>query len=419
MAHDVIVHLLPLARLLLYFEPTPLYDRLTSWSRSPGLLARVRHETEIESKFRSTIIRDAYSDTAELWFRVPQLQRGQKEALQTQQLDRHGVIALTEGARLTLNALLSQEVCVFVPWGWRKVTPPKVLMKSRKRAKNQRAIAHRYVDGGVVNALDAIQAFALRYRAHRFYSKHLEAIRLDSTLKSSCRLGAINRGVRASAISTEFAKEYIVQRKKLMADSTGITLANMALTKELQKTMMDSKNSADKDAKAAAALLKSTQLDAAMKAKSKVDAKEAADALRECSLYMQHAEYMNQITSEFHMPCYPDWTPPAGYAAKPAYSKPRLIMTIRLTDYFVRITNQENIAELKDQWATFSTWLRQLGFTVKLDHSAKQIGSSCGIVDARETLVLSLGSVNRVILLWIMTLTWLPFGITYIRQMQL
>ena len=147
--------------------------------------------------------------------------------------------------------------------------------------------------------------------------------------------------------------------------------------------MMDSKNNADKDAKAAAAILKSTQLDAAMKEKSKVDAKEAADALRECSLYMQHAEYMNQITSEFHMPCYPDWTPPAGYAGEPAYSKPRLIMTIRLTDYFVRITNQGNIAELKDQWAKFSTWLRQLGFTVKLDHSAKQIGASCGIVAAR------------------------------------
>ena len=58
-------------------------------------------------------------------------------------------------------------------------------------------------------------------------------------------------------------------------------------------------------------------------------------------------------------------------------------MTIRLTDYFVRITNQGNITELKDQWAKFSTWLRQLGFTVKLDHSAKQIGASCGIVAAR------------------------------------
>ena len=84
------------------------------------------------------------------------------------------------------------------------------------------------------------------------------------------------------------------------------------------------------------------------------------------------------------MPCYPGWTPPTGYAAEPSYTiPPRLIMTIRLTDYFVRVTDQGNIAELKEQWATFSHWLRQLGFTVKLDHSAKQIGASCGIVAAR------------------------------------
>ena len=168
-----------------------------------------------------------------------------------------------------------------------------------------------------------------------------------------------------------------------MADSNGTTLADMAVAKELQKAMTDSKEKADKDAKAAAAILKASQLDAAMKEKSKVEAMEAAEALREYHLYMQHAEFMNQITSEYHMPCYPDWTPPAGYAAEPAFIKPRLIMTIRLTDYFVRITDQGNIAELKDQWTTFSKWLLQLGFTVRLDHSAKQIGASCGIVAAR------------------------------------
>ena len=44
--------------------------------------------------------------------------------------------------------------------------------------------------------------------------------------------------------------------------------------------MMDSKERADKDAKAAAAILKASQLDAAMKEKSKVEAIEAAEALR-------------------------------------------------------------------------------------------------------------------------------------------
>ena len=147
--------------------------------------------------------------------------------------------------------------------------------------------------------------------------------------------------------------------------------------------MMDSKERADKDAKAAAAILKASQLDAAMKEKSKVEAIEAAEALRDYHLYMQHAEFMNQITSEYHMPCYPDWTPPAGYAAEPAFIKPRLIMTIRLTDYFVRITDQGNIAELKNQWATFSKWLLHLGFTVRLDHSAKQIGKYWSIMRYR------------------------------------
>jgi len=46
-----------------------------------------------------------------------------------------------------------------------------------------------------------------------------------------------------------------------------------------------------------ATVLKASQLDAAMKEKSKVEAMEAAEALREYHLYMQHAEFMN-ITSE-------------------------------------------------------------------------------------------------------------------------
>ncbi len=66
----------------------------------------------------------------------------------------------------------------------------------------------------------------------------------------------------------------------------------MALAKELQKTLMDSKEIADKVAKAAAALLKSTQVDAAMKAKSKVDAEMAAEAQEQKYSKRQHETFI-------------------------------------------------------------------------------------------------------------------------------
>jgi hypothetical protein len=157
----------------------------------------------------------------------------------------------------------------------------------------------------------------------------------------------------------------------------------MAAAKELQKTLLDSKGQADKEAKTAAALLRSTQLASAVMAKAKSDAQKVAQERFEYEAYMQHVTFMNGITSEHRIPSYPGWILPAAFASELAYSKPRLIMNIKLTDYYVRATDQGNVAMLKDQWATFSIWLRHLGFTVKLDHSAKQIGSSCGIVAAR------------------------------------
>ena len=139
----------------------------------------------------------------------------------------------------------------------------------------------------------------------------------------------------------------------------GIVIEERRCYQRSNTPMMDSKDKADKNAKAAAAILKATQLAADLKAKSNVEAQKAAAALSRNHWDMQHAEFINQITSEYHMPCYPGWTPPTGYAAEPSYTiPPRLIMTIRLTDYFVRVTDQGNIAELKEQWATFSHWLR-------------------------------------------------------------
>ena len=61
-----------------YFEPVPLYERLTSWSRSPNLISRLQHEGQLESKFRATIFRDARQDTLAVWCSQKQLDHGEK-----------------------------------------------------------------------------------------------------------------------------------------------------------------------------------------------------------------------------------------------------------------------------------------------------------------------------------------------------
>ena len=67
-------------------------------------MARVRHEAEMESTFHATIIRDARSESVELWKKY-------------------------QGPRDILDSLLLETERVFVPWGWRKLPPQSTSTK--------------------------------------------------------------------------------------------------------------------------------------------------------------------------------------------------------------------------------------------------------------------------------------------------
>ena len=310
----------------------------------------------MESTFHATIIRDARSESVELWKKY-------------------------QGPRDILDSLLLETERVFVPWGWRKLPPQSTSTKGAKKPRVRQV--SRYVDGGVVSAIDAIQAWVLRVRARRRYQLHLNTIPA-TTQKLPAKLGAVSRGVRASAGSLAFAKAFVVARKIQHKSDAVKALGDMASSKDMQAKFLVSRKEAEAQAKTAAALLLASQLEAAAKERATLEERRAAAAAHAVKhaahRSSEHAYFMNAITNTFHLPAYPNSPSPSGVAAAQRISTQGLVMNLRLVDYWVLPTGQ---AVLENQWAVFTNWLRVLGFTVNRDHSAQQMGASCGHVAAR------------------------------------
>ena len=327
-----------------------------------------------------------------------------------------GASAAENDRRLdAIRRIVAGSEAVFIPWGWKTFELPR-----RRRKNAASAPAEEYVaGGGIISVRDALKTAALSYKASRqaqelrraqktmLPNKLLRQYQVDRLRKVASNESEDSEKRGAAASTLEEHEEYVksvhqqhreeaLALKKMMAevkareadeslnakrqvDHMGSALAKAkAVDRGQQARVPDSGVSSRSSTSLRARPSTRPRPRAPAQPHGRPEVQTPRDLFRVAPNSHGFHFNMQHVLVSSGLPLFPGYVVPqhAVPLPTPTTDARALKLRMRLVDYL-------DANEYSTLWASLESWAQDIGFDVFRDHSASQIGVSCGIVAAR------------------------------------